>query len=325
MTIGAKTPPYQILIRNTVAQKSISDTHPPILVSRARSLQAMNKMQIFCPSRSERIRLEHLLSDVWTKEILPFPSMSGRRSEHLGRASERAHNVIRKLSVSNFASNFAIKRHIGMNHKSPPVASPEDPSPLVFESVISEPQSTPNDDIDEYEDALQFLPLDEAPSRCNLEPTTTCAPPIPVTACPKALFNKMDECSETTPKPKLRHINISTSSIADRLKTLKLKTSWYFPSERPDVPLRTDSSNTIRKSKTDHKSLQVSEKRSLSDVYKNENRNRLTLDFGSMSTDTVHKNDVLHEHEMHQAASKSRLERWTRADANLNTLKRLLK
>jgi hypothetical protein len=55
--------------------------------------------------RSERIRLEGLLADVWTRDILPFPGMTNRaRSEQLVRAS--ASSMMRKLSVASIASNF---------------------------------------------------------------------------------------------------------------------------------------------------------------------------------------------------------------------------
>lgn len=56
-------------------------------------------------SRSERIRLESLLADVWTRDFLPFPGMTSRaRSEQLVRAS--ASSMMRKLSVASIASNF---------------------------------------------------------------------------------------------------------------------------------------------------------------------------------------------------------------------------
>jgi len=52
------------------------------------------------------MRLEALLADVWSKECLPFPGMSGRsRSEQLVRSS--ASTVIRKLSVASISSSFA--------------------------------------------------------------------------------------------------------------------------------------------------------------------------------------------------------------------------
>lgn len=60
---------------------------------------------MLAPSRADRARLEALLSDVWTREILPFPGMTARaRNEHLIRTS--AHSMIRKLSVTSITSTF---------------------------------------------------------------------------------------------------------------------------------------------------------------------------------------------------------------------------
>lgn len=64
-----------------------------------------NRIPTVAPSRVERVRLENLLSDVWSRDILPFPGMTGRaRSEHLVRAS--ASSMMRKLSVASITSNF---------------------------------------------------------------------------------------------------------------------------------------------------------------------------------------------------------------------------
>ncbi|KYK56016.1 hypothetical protein DCS_07981 [Drechmeria coniospora] len=65
-------------------------------------------MPVLAPARGERARLESLLGDVWSREILPFPGMTARaRSEHLVRTS--ASTVMRKLSVASITSTFAKK------------------------------------------------------------------------------------------------------------------------------------------------------------------------------------------------------------------------
>jgi hypothetical protein len=64
-----------------------------------------NRIPVLAPSRTERIRLEALLSDVWSRDFLPFPGIGGRaRNEHLVRAS--ASSMMRKLSVASITSNF---------------------------------------------------------------------------------------------------------------------------------------------------------------------------------------------------------------------------
>lgn len=75
-------------------------------VNRSQSLLTTNhRIPTLAPPRSERARIEALLSDVWSREILPFPGMTTRsRSEHLVRSS--ASSVMRKLSVASIASSF---------------------------------------------------------------------------------------------------------------------------------------------------------------------------------------------------------------------------
>jgi hypothetical protein len=58
------------------------------------------RMPVLVPSRSERARLEVLLSDVWSQDVLPLPSMTNiARNEQMIRRS--ASTVMRKLSVSS--------------------------------------------------------------------------------------------------------------------------------------------------------------------------------------------------------------------------------
>lgn len=57
---------------------------------------------MLAPPRSERARLEVLLEDVWSQNIIPFPdTMSIARNEQLMRRS--ASTMMRKLSMANMA------------------------------------------------------------------------------------------------------------------------------------------------------------------------------------------------------------------------------
>jgi hypothetical protein len=106
-TLGAKNNTSQVIIKNTQAQKSL-DTPPtfsPSTVTRSQSLMSANHVPTLAPRRAERIRLETILEDVWTKDVLPFPGMSNRRVENQIRAS--ANSVMRKLSMASIASNFS--------------------------------------------------------------------------------------------------------------------------------------------------------------------------------------------------------------------------
>jgi hypothetical protein len=106
-TLGAKTNTCQVIIKNTQAQKlpDAPPTFSPSIVTRSHSHMSSNHIPTLAPRRAERIRLETVLEDVWTKDILPFPGMSNRRVENQIRAS--ANSVMRKLSMASIASNFS--------------------------------------------------------------------------------------------------------------------------------------------------------------------------------------------------------------------------
>jgi hypothetical protein len=105
-TVGPKSPLCQVIIKNTSSLKEAANsTAATAAINRSQSLLTTNRIPVIAPSRAERIRLENLLSDVWTRQILPFPGMTGRlKSEHLVRAS--ASSMMRKLSVASITSNF---------------------------------------------------------------------------------------------------------------------------------------------------------------------------------------------------------------------------
>ncbi|KAK3300359.1 uncharacterized protein B0H64DRAFT_13552 [Chaetomium fimeti] len=107
-TISPKTPLYQVILRDTSATRenpTDSDSNTPI--NRSQSLLTTNsRVPVLAPARAERARLEALLSDVWTRDVLPFPGMTARsRSEHLVRAS--ASSMMRKLSAVSITGSFS--------------------------------------------------------------------------------------------------------------------------------------------------------------------------------------------------------------------------
>jgi hypothetical protein len=90
-----------VVIRNTHAIRESPDSATitsPVL-NRSQSLLSTDRTTILTPRRSDRMRLESQLADVWTRAILPYPGMSARRGEHLIRAS--ASSVMRKLSIAS--------------------------------------------------------------------------------------------------------------------------------------------------------------------------------------------------------------------------------
>lgn len=94
-----------IIVRNTSLEKDVQAAGN-VTINRSQSLlAAKGRVPVLAPSRGDRARLEALLSDVWTRELLPFPGMTVRaRNEHLIRTS--AHSMMRKLSVTSITSQF---------------------------------------------------------------------------------------------------------------------------------------------------------------------------------------------------------------------------
>ena len=103
-TLASRSQMCQVVIRNTMS----TDHAPPgsastSQIGRSQSLMTPNHIPILCPRRSERVQLESAMSDIYTKDALPFPGMRG--SENPFRAS--AHSVMRKLSMASITSSFS--------------------------------------------------------------------------------------------------------------------------------------------------------------------------------------------------------------------------
>ncbi|KAI9172000.1 Phosphatidylinositol 3,4,5-trisphosphate-dependent Rac exchanger 1 protein [Paramyrothecium foliicola] len=106
-TVGPRSQLCQVILKNTSAVRDTSSAGSAALtINRSQSLLTTNyRVAILAPPRSERARLEALLGDVWTRDVLPYPGMATRsRSEHLVRSS--ASSMMRKLSVASIASSF---------------------------------------------------------------------------------------------------------------------------------------------------------------------------------------------------------------------------
>lgn len=106
-TLGPTTDLNQVMIKNTQATKEAPDnaSTSSLPISRSQSVATPSHIPVLAPRRTERIQLEHLLSDVWTKDAIPWPGLGPKRSEYNIRAS--ANHVIRKLSMASIASNFS--------------------------------------------------------------------------------------------------------------------------------------------------------------------------------------------------------------------------
>ncbi|KFY50220.1 hypothetical protein V496_09523 [Pseudogymnoascus sp. VKM F-4515 (FW-2607)] len=139
-TVGPKSPLCQVIIKNTSATKDTTTSSTNAAVNRSQSLLGTNRIPVLAPSRAERVRLERLLSDVWTKQILPYPGMTGRaRSEHIVRSS--ASSMMRKLSVASITSNFTKRSGNAVSPQALPGPPPEGNSEGKFAISGSSPGS----------------------------------------------------------------------------------------------------------------------------------------------------------------------------------------
>lgn len=115
-TVGPKTNVCQVIIKNTHALRDNSVSPLPMSPSmnRSQSLLTTNRIPVLAPKRAERVRLEHAISDVWTRHILPYPGMGAVRGDHLIRAS--ASSMMRKLSMASITSSFTKRSNSLISH-----------------------------------------------------------------------------------------------------------------------------------------------------------------------------------------------------------------
>jgi hypothetical protein len=115
-TVGPTTDLNQVIIKNTQAVKealesaSTNASASSLHIPRSQSVATPSHVQTLVPRRADRARLEAILSDVWTKHLIPFPGMTIGRSEQI-RGS--ANHVIRKFSMASITSNFSSSKRSG--------------------------------------------------------------------------------------------------------------------------------------------------------------------------------------------------------------------
>ncbi|KAI1862887.1 hypothetical protein JX265_008933 [Neoarthrinium moseri] len=143
-------------------------------INRSQSLLTTTaRIPVLAPSRSERARIEALLTDVWSRKVLPFPGITTRaRSEHLVRTS--ASTMMRKLSVASITNSFS-KRSTSSASLNTIKASDEEPAhgdnfadPLV---ALNCDFSSSALNIDQALDDIQRLPV----IRDEIERASTCS------------------------------------------------------------------------------------------------------------------------------------------------------
>ena len=105
-TVNPRTNVSQVIIRNTntANDHSTAPTSTGSSIGRSQSLLTTNRVPILAPKRTDRLRMECNLMDVWTRDLLPYPGMGSNRGEHLIRTS--ASSMMRKLSRASKHNTF---------------------------------------------------------------------------------------------------------------------------------------------------------------------------------------------------------------------------
>lgn len=217
-TVGPRFGLCQVIIKNTSAFKNVPHSASCTSINRSQSLLMTNRIPVLAPSRTERTRLETLLSDIWTRDVLPYPGMSSRaRNEHPVRAS--ASSMMRKLSVASITSNFT-KRSGSMASlqrtlDDESLADIETPKPLLATFEDNSSEETPSSKLDDTSMLPSFLINGEKEN------------------APKHFIDP--------------HTNVTAGSplgAVRRLATLKVKTIWAPDGQSIIIPpLRTSSAN----------------------------------------------------------------------------------
>jgi hypothetical protein len=226
MTVGPISGMCQVIINNTNAFKESASSAN---INRSQSLLTTNRIPVLAPPRADRIRLEALLADVWTREILPYPGMTGRaRSEHLVRTS--ASSMMRKLSVASIASNFTKRSG----------------------SVASLHKTTEDDFVSENDAPRAYSPAraDQRSSEVNISVGTDDPVKSRLSVIPDEKEHFLKDSFETLPGLQIG-ANGSPASSLNRLATPKIKTSWGNDGYRIITPpLRTSSANSVNQTRT---------------------------------------------------------------------------
>lgn len=157
-TMGPLSDLNQVIIKHTQAPKdeSTNSSSSSLPIPRSQSVSTPSHVPTLAPMRQERIKMETILSDVWTKDAIQYPGMGTRRSEYSIR--DTASDLIRKLSMASIASNFSKRSmsYTGVSNLSQTGNRP--PKVKKPRSEVNKPRRPPLIDFQNAPDA--FLPED---------------------------------------------------------------------------------------------------------------------------------------------------------------------
>lgn len=89
--------PINLIVKGTEAIAPRTSSIRKGSVGRSQTVHTHRQMAILTPKRHDRIRIEHRLSSVWTRDIIPYPGMQTGRGEYTIRTS--AESLLRKFSI----------------------------------------------------------------------------------------------------------------------------------------------------------------------------------------------------------------------------------
>lgn len=103
-TVNSRRNGHQVIIKNTNSLKESGEPPAPETecLNRSQSLLSTHRIPVLAPKRAERQRIETAMSDIWTRDRLPFPGMTGNRGSYLIQRS--ATSVMRKISKASMTT-----------------------------------------------------------------------------------------------------------------------------------------------------------------------------------------------------------------------------
>ncbi|KAF4495162.1 hypothetical protein FAGAP_8693 [Fusarium agapanthi] len=206
-----------VILKNTSTMKSSSGISSGSGLHRSQSLLSTKvRTPVLVPSRSERARLEVLLSDVWSQDVLPLPSMTNiARNEQMIRRS--ASTVMRKLSVSSMT-----KRSGSLSRR-----------------MIEDPSSEDQTRQASFSSDGGFEIFDKAGREESSHSYTSKGSALPET---RELSEEDDHVSDMSPRLELTQI-----SELEPLNLIEIISDKQLQSEAENTPALQDSTHSVAK------------------------------------------------------------------------------
>lgn len=126
-TVNSRRSGHQVIIKNTNSLKESGESPAPEpdCLSRSQSLLSTHRIPILTPKRAERQRIENAMADVWTRDRLPFPGMTGNRGSYLiQRSATSVMRKISKASMTTTSTKRTVSTYMGINENDSTIPCP---------------------------------------------------------------------------------------------------------------------------------------------------------------------------------------------------------